>query len=378
MRILLGYSYYQNPFDVKTWVNNWLLRIADENTYIESFPLTINPPAGRLVWKDLDARWKRGDQELLNLYKELSIKLENFDVFVNWNGINLHPEFVLKLPTFNVYGCFDDPESSDNLSKPVAYAYDLCMIGNIAEIETYKSWGVKNVRFWPIGFFSSDYDPNLTYDAILSGNREIDIALLCERKSDWRAERLDKFSKEFPHGKYYGQGWQAGFFPEDQKVKMYQQTKIGPNFHNSTGPINFRTYMIPANGVMLLCDNRSHLGKIFKLNEEAIGFDNVEEAIELTKYYLSHDEERRKIAAAGWKRAVTDYNEKAVFAILIKAIEEEYFNKSNLSIDITLLFLNKHTEFTKFKRMFYHLQKIIIIRDRVSFIFKLFKRFIKQ
>ena len=196
MRILLGYSYYQNPFDVKTWVNNWLLRIADENTYIESFPLTINPPAGRLVWKDLDARWKRGDQELLNLYKELSIKLENFDVFVNWNGINLHPEFVLKLPTFNVYGCFDDPESSDNLSKPVAYAYDLCMIGNIAEIETYKSWGVKNVRFWPIGFFSSDYDPNLTYDAILSGNREIDITLLCERKSDWRAERLDKFSKD--------------------------------------------------------------------------------------------------------------------------------------------------------------------------------------
>jgi spore maturation protein CgeB len=367
MRILLGYSYYQNPFDVKTWVNNWLLRIADENTYIESFPLTINPPAGRLLWKDLDARWKRGDQELLNLYKELAQKLEKFDVFVNWNGINLHPEFVLKLPTFNVYGCFDDPESSENLSKPVAFAYDLCMIGNIAEIETYKSWGVKNVRFWPLGFFSSDYNPNLTFEDILTGNREIDVALLCERKSGWRAERLDKYTDEFPNGAYFGLGWNNGFFPENKKVKLYQNTKIGPNFHNSTGPINFRTYTIPANGVMLLCDNKSHLGKIFKLNEEAVGFDTVEEAIELTKYYLQHDDERRRIAANGWKRAVTDYNEKAVFKILVNAINDMMMDTSKSvkgSTESAVIFLNEHLQKTKYNRLIYPLiKKINQLRD---------------
>lgn len=359
MRILFGYSYYQNPFDVKIWVNNWLDRIKTENIHIESYPLTINPPGPRLGWAELEERWKRGDTELLTLYQNLTIKLKDFDVFVNWNGINLHPEFVLKLNTFNVFCCFDDPESSEDLSKPVAHAYDLCMVGNIAEIDTYKSWGVKQVRFWPLGFFNSDYDPNLTCETILSGDRKTEIALICERQTDWRAERLDKYSAEFPNGRYYGLGWDKGFLSENKKVKLYQDTKIGPNFHNSTGPINFRTYMLPANGVMLLCDNKQHLGKIFKLNEEAVGFDSIDEAIELTKYYLNHDAERRKIAAAGWKRATTDYNEQAVFKILMNSISEIFFKKNDQNTHDILLFLKNHIKVTKFKRLLYSMIKLV-------------------
>lgn len=362
MRILFGYSYYQNPVDVKSWINNWLERINTCDVYIESYSLTLNAPGPRLTWNELNDRWKRGDSELLSLYQDLTIKLQDFDVMVNWNGINLHPEFVSKLNTFNVFCCFDDPESSEDLSKPVAKAYDLCMIGNIAEIDTYKSWGVEQVKFWPLGFFDSDYDPTLTYEKILSNDRKSDITLICERQTDWRAERLDKYSEQFPNGKYYGMGWKNGFLPEYEKVKLYQDTKIGPNFHNSTGPINFRTYMLPANGVMLLCDNKQHLGKIFKLNEEAVGFDSIEEAIELTNYYLKHDTERRKIAAAGWKRATTDYNEKAVFKMLINSISEIFFKKNDRNTNDILLFLKDHIRTTVFKRLFHSFLKIVKYR----------------
>jgi len=365
MRILLGYSYYKNPFDVKEWINKWLSRINSETLYVESFCLTLNPPGPRLLWKDLDAMWKRGDKDLLDLYKNLAEKLDGFDVFLNWNGINMHPEFVKQLPTINVYGCFDDPESSENLSKPVAWCYDLCMVGNIAEVDTYKKWGVKNARFWPMGFFETDYDPALTYDDIINGTREVDVTLLCERTSGWRAERLDKYSNAFPQGKYFGSGWKAGFYPEDQKVKLYQNTKIGPNFHNSTGPINFRTYMLPANGVMLLCDNKSHLSEIFKLNEEAIGFDTVEEAIELTKYYLEHDDERRRIAAAGWKRAVACYNERAVMDLLLKAIKEANIKKKDRSQNKISDFLIEHSSKTNMKRLIYPVVKSVnSLRDQ--------------
>ena len=153
MRILLGYNYYQYPVDVKTRVDGWLSRARASGLMIESFCLTLNPPGPCLFWEELNSRWRRGDRDLLVMYEQLATRLEDYDVFVNWNGINFHPAFVRQLPTFNVYGCFDDPESSDNLSRPVAWAYDLCMVGNIAELETYLGWGVKEARF---GRFDSD------------------------------------------------------------------------------------------------------------------------------------------------------------------------------------------------------------------------------
>jgi hypothetical protein len=249
----------------------------------------------------------------LALYRDLARRLQDYEVFVNWNGINLHPEFVRRLPTFNVYGCFDDPESSADLSRPVAWAYDLCMVGNAAEVETYRRWGVQHAEFWPNGFHEEDYDPSLTRERILQGRRDVEITLLCERVSPWRRERLDQFVAAFPQGAYFGAGWPRGFLPEAERVPLLQRTKIGINLHNSTGPINVRTFYLPANGVMQICDNKEHLPMVFQLNREVVGFDSVEEAIELCRYYLRHDDQRRAIAAAGFERAIAEYSEVAVF-----------------------------------------------------------------
>lgn len=330
MRILLGYSYYQYQVDVKEWVNAWLKRVSSElDIQIDSFCLTLNPPGPRLTWMEIEKKWDEKDPCLMKMYNDLAHTVQKYDAFINWNGINLHPEFVKKLKTYTVFGCFDDPETSEDLSMPVATSYDLCLVGNIAEIDSYKKWGVKNVEWWPMGFHAEDYDPDLTEDKILNGNRTNDITLLCERTSGWRKERLDKFSQKFPHGTYYGNGWDRGFLPENEKKTLLQNTKIGPNFHNSTGPINFRTFILPANGVMQICDNKSHLGKIFEIGKEVVGFDTIEECMELTEYYLQHDEERQKIAAAGWKRAVRDYNEVAVFKLAIEHIKKGIKNKVN-------------------------------------------------
>jgi hypothetical protein len=355
MRILLGYSYYKYQVDVRLWVEAWLARLRAHDFIVDSFCLTLNPPGPRLRWRDLDARWHRGDKELLAMYANLARRLEDYDIFVNWNGINLHPDFVRQLPTFNVYGCFDDPESSADLSRPVAWAYDLCMVGNIAELETYRKWGVKEVRFWPMGFLVDDYAPTLTREQILNVERDVDVALLCERTSPWRRERLDRFANAFPQGAYYGNGWPNGFLPEKQRVPLLQRTKLGINIHNSTGPINFRTYYLPANGVMQICDNKSHLGKIFELDKEVVGFDTMDEAIELCRYYLAHDDKRRQIAAAGWERALRDYNEVAIFNLLIKYVEELRSAIHKQKQDVTI-YLRSHERQTVLRRAWYPVQ----------------------
>lgn len=323
MRILLGYSYYPYSYDIKYWVESWVSRLNKSGFKIDTVPLTLNPPDHPIWWPMLDEKWKLGDHELLQFYDNLLKKLENYDVFINWNGINIHPEILKYFPTFNVYGCFDDPESSERLSKPVARFYDLCLIGNIAEIETYKSWGVREVKFWPLGFMATDANPQFVETDIMTKSRKFDTCFLGERKYfPERIKKLDTYSKAFPQGMFFGSGWDKGFYPEHKKIDLYQNTKIGINIHNSTGPINFRTYTLPANGVMQICDNKKYLGKIFELNKEVIGFDDVKEAIELTRYYLAHNDERIEVALAGWKRVIKDYNEIAVFALAVKYITE--------------------------------------------------------
>lgn len=322
MKILLGHSFPDHATFGTNWIENWLARLRAAGFEVYPFSLVIDQQRPVLYFNELDILWRYQDSQLLAMYERLGNTLRDYDAFICFNGSNIHPDFVSSLSCFTVYACFDDPESSSKLSKPVAGAFDLAMVGNIAEVATYKSWGVKEVRWWPLGFRHDDYDPDLTAETILEGNRDIEVALLCERVTRYRKDRVDRFVRAFPNGAYYGLGWPAGFLPEENRIPTLQRTRIGINIHNSTGPINFRTFYLPANGVMQLCDNKSNLGKIFELGKEAIGYDSIEEAIDLTHYFLEHDAERRLIAAAGWKRALADYNEIACFRKVIEAISE--------------------------------------------------------
>lgn len=326
MKFLLGYSAYRDNYDVALWNENWLKRLRQHSVNIKGFCLTLNPPGPALAFKNLDQLWKRRDPQLMKMYRGLLNELEGVDVFINYNGINLHPEFVRVLPTFNVYCCFDDPESSDWLSRPVAAAYDLCLVGNIAELETYRRWKILRVAFLPNGFRREDYNPRLTYRQILSGHRDIEVVFIGDLTSPWRRVRLETFAAAFPRGAFFGRGWPAGILPESKKIPLLQRAKIGINIHNSTGPINFRTYYLPANGVMEICDNKDFLGKIFRLDQEVVGYNDIHEAIELTKYYLHHDAARKKIALAGWRRVLRDYNETVAFGYLIRQVSSYFLD----------------------------------------------------
>lgn len=254
----------------------------------------------------LDEKWRSKSADLMAMYDGLREKLRDKDVLIASGGPMLHPEFIRSLPTFNVWVCSDDPESSEILSKPAAPAFDFAFPINIACLDTYRSWGCRSVEWIFPPVRPELCAPDLTEEAILAGRRDIDIALLCERVfnlSD-RAQRIEELVRRFPNAFVRGPGWPGGAV---DAPPVYRAAKIGWNLHNSTGPCNTRTTMLPAFGVLQICDNKSNLGKIYELDREAVGFDSLEECVEKTRYYLAHDEERRRIAAAGWKRTLRDY-----------------------------------------------------------------------
>lgn len=315
MRILYGYPYFPSAQYRNTEV--LALEVVEElrNAGFDIDPvcLTINPPAYAKAYEDIEKLWIKGDTALLELYEKLYKMCEHYDVFFNASGIHLHRDFVKELPCFTVFGCNDDPEASERLSRPVADAYDMCLIGNIAEIETYKSWGVKNVSWLPLGLMHNLYDKTLTAADILNKRRDIDVFFMGDKTSPYRKERLGTLEAAFPEGYFFGKGWKRGYLPSEKELSMLTSAQIGINVHNSTGPVNLRTFYLPANGVLQICDNKSNLAKIFELDKEVVGFDSIEECIEKCHYYLQHVEEQRAIALAGWKRALTEYTYPKVF-----------------------------------------------------------------
>jgi spore maturation protein CgeB len=69
-------------------------------------------------------------------------------------------------------------------------------------------------------------------------------------------------------------------------------------------------YEVPAHGMMLLCDKAGMDAheNIFEPDKEAVFYDSIEEAIDKIHYYLKHDEQRERIARAGFARVHRDYD----------------------------------------------------------------------
>jgi len=318
MKILLAHVFYSPGVD------EWYREVAStarDSVEVDLFCVTISPPGPTLVWEELDKRWQRKEKKLMELYARLHKAACCYDALLLYNGANIHPDFLQYLPTFNIYCCFDDPESSANLSAPVASGFDAVFYGNISSRFQYESWGCTRLAWLPIFTSPKDIPSFSEGKKLIESERDIPITFIGE-KNRYRNCRLDALVKAFPDSECYGKGWIKGIVEDVRKMDIYRRSKVGWNVHNSTGPINRRLFVLPAFGIMQICDNKTGLGKIFKLGEEVVGFDTIPEAVELTHYYLEHEEERRVIAQNGFRRFWEDYHPEVIWQRIGEQIGE--------------------------------------------------------
>ena len=362
------------------WSYNWHQRLIARRKLqgydIKGFCVTPAALQNRwLPFPELDRGWKFGDRSLLKMYENLAREAEDRDVLILYNGANLHPDFVSWFNLLKVYSAGDDPESTEILTRPIAPAFDIHLVNNIACVPMYKSWGLKNVHFWPLGSHVFEEDVlDLEKSIPSTDSRSTPIVFFGEIVAHWRKDRLQQLSQAFPEAMCAGRGWPRGFISWEQTWAAYRNAQIGWNIHNSTGPINFRTYDLPAHGILQICDNPSFLEMIFQLDKEVIGFNSIEECIEKTRYYLAHVDEQRQIALAGWRKWKEFYTPDQVWKSLVEIVDN-YLNthpSSQPEKAIILSSLNKHWQQTRLLNIYYR------VRKKLRVIYKAMGKFISR
>ena len=214
-------------------------------------------------------------------------------------------------------------------SRPLAPAYDLVFVANPGCMDMYRGWGVTNAFFLPLGVMRSESDPALTENAILTSERPSPVVFLASRDRH-RDVIVEQLRSAFPEAVVRGKGWPQGTVLPAEAVSLYKAARIGWSFDQSVGPVTRRTFIVPANGALLLGHNRTFLSQLFVDGVEAVGFDTVDECIDLTRYYLAHESERRHIAVAGWRRVMSDYRREVLFERMLDTIAQRFVSRSQL------------------------------------------------
>lgn len=107
---------------------------------------------------------------------------------------------------------------------------------------------------------------------------------------------------------------------------FYPATRINFNCTSQQmkGAVNQRVFDVPVCGGFLLTDYRRQMEQLFELDQEMITYNEVEEIPDLVRYYLAHDQERKKIIQAGRKRILAEHTYDQRLISLTQTMREMY------------------------------------------------------
>lgn len=104
----------------------------------------------------------------------------------------------------------------------------------------------------------------------------------------------------------------------DDMVRAINSYKIHFN-RNYSNDINYRTFETTGCGTFLLTNYTPGLEKLFKIGEEIVTYENFNDLDEKINYYLTNEDERKKIEKAGYERSKNNHS---------------YFERSKMLVEI--------------------------------------------
>jgi spore maturation protein CgeB len=304
---------------------------------------------------EVDNMYKNRDENLFRLY-DYTLKLIDKwkpDIFIVNHDNLYHNDFIkqIKDKVYTVFVSGDDPENSENCSKPYVSAYHQSFAwgvwydANHKIIDKFKQWGAPQADIWPHGVYSSRHNPDLPLEELINKPRKKDIVFV--GSPYLKRERLKEIKNHFGssfelHGRWVSGSWKRkilrhiktyyefGQFitplSEKNMIALYQNTKVGLNMHLSFGPSNLRTFELMANGVAQVVDCKQGIDEWFDIGKDLLVYEDTKEAIELMNKLLKNDDYRKEIAYNGAKKVREKYTFIKTFTNMINNVKQNIKN----------------------------------------------------
>lgn len=244
---------------------------------------------------------------------------------------NILEEIKLILPNIKIIGWNCAISSLENLTgQKYIDALFTCS-------DNIKNSLIKN-NFCKVIKVNHMFEPKILKIIKNSDKKKYDIIFFGKLLRNWYQERIDFFKYLIQNNiniTIFGD-------TDDEELKLYchsaiygkevynvlANSKIVLNIHPKflLDAANIRLFEVTGMGSLLLTDYKPNMNELFEEKVEAVTFKTYAQAKELIKYYLEHEEERKKIAIRGQKKTLKDYT----YKVLAKEVYE--FSKKEISV----------------------------------------------
>jgi hypothetical protein len=189
----------------------------------------------------------------------------------------------------------------------VARKADFAFVAQKDAVERMKKDGVANPIWLPHAV-----EP-LAYPKFDLLTKKYDVSFVGHVNSKNRIDALDRLFSEFPNF-YFGQQ----LF--ENAARKFAETKVCFNIA-MTNDVNMRNFEIMATGSFLLTSYLPDFEDLGLIDgEHLVLYRNLDEMVDKVRYYLAHDDEREKIAQAGYEQVIA----KHTIQHRVSAILEQY------------------------------------------------------
>jgi hypothetical protein len=104
--------------------------------------------------------------------------------------------------------------------------------------------------------------------------------------------------------RFHGEAWGLDMY------NVFKGAKIVVNRHGDVAEnnaSNMRLYEATGVGSLLITDEKDNLGEFFEVGKEIETYRNPDELVEKIKYFLTHEEQRARVARAGQARTLREH-----------------------------------------------------------------------
>jgi hypothetical protein len=220
-------------------------------------------------------------------------------------------------PSPRIYWC-SDSHLGYEYRRDMAKKFDYVFVAQKRAMEDFAKEGIQ-AEWLPHAFEPEAYHDLEFHKPFECLIKKYDVAFVGNVNNEKRIDFLDRMFKEFPNF-YFGQ---ARF---QEAAKKFSQAKICLNVSH-VDDINMRTFEIMGSGNFLLTEWIPTIEELFQDGVHCAMFKTFDEAVDKAKYYLAHDDERERIAKAGYEECMRKHTIDHRVDRILNAIENKLLVK---------------------------------------------------